>query len=230
MLIKEIIANIRGILSHGPASDDSKISERQVYFILKYLRAKLIKQKADKYNFISDFNYQYIECLPLELAPDGECECYESGCMVLKSTWKVPRIIVNRNQYMLKGIFTQGGVEIFSATEQELRRYKYSKTKLGKLTYEIRNEYLYVRGTERLKVVKIDGAVFEDPVDINIPGACGDNTVCFDPDITDFPLDMELVEAINKMTYDEIFNVMMRIPNDNENNAKDDTEVTNRKK
>lgn len=229
MLIKEIISNIRGILSRGPVSDDTKISERQVYFILKYLRAKLIKQKADKYNYISDFNYQYIDCLPLELAPDGECECYDSGCKVLKSTWKVPRIIVNRNQLMTKGIFTQAGVEIFPATEQDLKRFKYSKTKLGKFTYEIRNDYLYVRGTERLKVVKLT-AIFEDPFEANIPGACGDDVSCFDPETTDFPLDMELVEAINKLTYDEIFNVMMRVSGDNENNAADDNVITSNRR
>lgn len=223
MLVKELVAHITGILSHGPKASDSKISERQVYFILKFLRAKLIKQKADKYNYISDFNYQSLECLPLVLAPDGECECYDNGCKVLKSEWKIPRIIVNRNQLMLKGIFTQAGVEIFPATEQELKRYKYSKTKLGKFTYEIKNGYLYVRGTERLKVIKLT-AIFEDPLDINIEGACGQDTVCFDPDITDFPIDLELVDTINKMTYEEIFNVMMKVPNDMERNAEDDTE------
>lgn len=224
MLVKEIIANLTGILSHGPMADDSKLSERQIYFILLYLRAKLIKQKADKYHYISDFNYQYIDCLPLVQAPDGECECYEDGCVVLKSEWKVPKIIVNRNQLMLKGIFTQGGVEIFAATEQESKRFKYSRTKTGKFTYEIRNGYLIVRGTQRLKVVKLT-AIFEDPLAINIAGACGENVLCFDPETSDFPLDLELVEAINKLTYEELFNVMMRIPNDIENNAKDDTEI-----
>ena len=224
MLIKEIISNIRGVLSHGPASSDSRISERQVYFIIKYLRAKLIKQKADKYHYISDFNYQTFECLPLELVPEDNCPCYARECKVLKSTFKLPVILNNRNQLMLKGLWTQGGEKINYATSDEIKRFKYSKTKKEALTFEIINNYLYVRADPRLKVVKLT-AIFEDPVEINLPSACGENVLCFDPETMEFPLDMELVEALNKLTYEELFNVMLRIPVDTESNSKDDIEV-----
>jgi hypothetical protein len=232
MLVKELVSHIINVLNHGPAADDSRISERQVYFILKYLRAKLIKQKADKYNYISPFNYQTLECLPLVQGTFSECECFDEGCVILRSEWKIPNIIVNRNQLMLKGIFTQSGEEIYPATDQDIKRFKYSKTKNkpGRYTYEIKNNYLFVRGDDRLKVVKFTG-ILEDPLEANIPGACGDGiTDCFNPETMNFPIDLELTEAICKMTYDEIFNVMMRIPIDNENDAKDNLNVENRSK
>lgn len=220
-LLSEHIAHIKTVLSRGAASDNTRFSDRQIYFMLKYLRAKLLKQKFDKYHYVSPFNYQTITCIPLSLVSANEgCECYDDGCQVLKSQYEIPRVIVNRNQMMLE-VFTQSGELISLLRESEAKRAKYSKTKNKGYTYEIINNYLYVRGDHRLKVIKIVG-IFEDPMEVNIPGACGEGVVqCFDPYSDDFPLDLELTDAINKLAYEELIKLMQVMPEDIENNSKD---------
>ena len=42
----------------------------------------------------------------------------------------------------------------------------------------------------------------------------------------DFPLDLDLTTYLNKMTYEELYGIMMKIPQDNNNNAKDDIKVS----
>ena len=69
-LLSEHIAHIKSVLSRGAESDDSRYSDRQIYFLLRYLRAELFKQKLDKYNYVSPFNYQTIPCIPLELVTE----------------------------------------------------------------------------------------------------------------------------------------------------------------
>jgi len=220
-LLSEHIAHIKSVLSKGAESDNSRYSDRQIYFLLKYLRAELLKQKLDKYHFVSPFNYQTIPCIELEKVDENEgCECYSTGCLILKSKYALPRVIVNRNQLLLK-IWTPAGIVVDYATNDEVKRAKYSKTKNSGYTYEIINNYIYVRGNLSLEALKVR-AIFTDPLEVNIPGACGDNQTCFDPYTEDFPLDLEMTRALNKMSYEELVGVMSKMKEDMENNSNDE--------
>jgi len=222
-LLSEHIAHIKSVLSRGAESDDSRYSDRQIYFLLRYLRAELFKQKLDKYNYVSPFNYQTIPCIPLELVTEDEgCECYSTDCVVLRTVSEIPRPIVNRKQMFLK-VWTQGGVSIDPASSDDVKYAKYSKIKKNLLSYEVINNRIYVKGTTTLKALKIR-ALFADPLAVNIPGACGDGeSVCFDPYTDEFPLDLEMTRAMNKLSYEELVDIMAKMPEDVDNDSLDTT-------
>lgn len=239
-LLSEHIAHIKSVLSRGAESDDSRYSDRQIYFLLRYLRAELFKQKLDKYNYVSPFNYQTIPCIPLELVTEDEgCECSShrhygnhdglfketwnsTDCVILRTVSEIPRPIVNRKQMFLK-VWTQGGVSIDPASSDDVKYAKYSKIKKNLLSYEVINNRIYVKGTTTLKALKIR-ALFADPLAVNIPGACGDGeVVCFDPYTDEFPLDLEMTRAMNKLTYEELVDIMAKMPEDVDNDSLDTT-------
>ena len=53
MLIGEIIGHIKTILNNGPEPRTYRFNDKSIYFIIKYLRAVLIRNKATKDYFIS---------------------------------------------------------------------------------------------------------------------------------------------------------------------------------
>ena len=228
-LLQEHIYHIKNVLSNGPVSDDFKISDEQVYFILKYARAKLIKDKFDKYHYINIANYQTIDCLKLELVPEINCPCFTNDCKVLRSKCELPRVITGRNGLLIQGIYDLSGNVISETSKSKLQYYKYSKTKQNRVSYYILNNHLYIQNADRLKAVSIT-ALFEDPLALSSGlgecNSCGDNGSCYDPYTMDFPLDLDLTTYLNKMTYEELYGIMMKIPQDNNNNAKDDIKVS----
>jgi hypothetical protein len=70
MTQKEIIYNIRNLVSQGRTSSFEKLSDRQLAFIIDYYRAFLIRNDIEKGRRINDAILQVFD---LELTPD-ECE------------------------------------------------------------------------------------------------------------------------------------------------------------
>lgn len=223
-LLQEHIYHIKNVLSNGPVSDDFKLSDEQVYFILKFIRAKLLKDKFDKYHYINISNYQTIDCLQLELVKDINCPCFTNECYVLRSKCELPRIITGRNGLLIQGIYDLSGNVISETSKTKLQYVKYSKTKKDKVSYFILNNKLHIQNKDRLKAVSIT-ALFEDPLSLSNLGGCNscgeNNTSCYDPSTMDFPLDADLTTYLNKMAYEELYNIMMKLPQDNINDSKD---------
>lgn len=227
MLISEHVQHIKNVLSGGTSSDDFKIPDRQIYFVLKYLRAKLIRTRVDRYNYINDYNYQTIDCLPLELVKVKNCnDCVEidNECYVLQSKCELPKIISNRNQMLIDKVTTVLGEEdnyFQGETINKLTTYSKYRKSPQKLFYEIYNKRLRVYGSTVLEAVSFK-ALFEDPLKLADLNCCSGDDPCFDPDTDDFPLEADLADLLHKMTYEELLKIMMRLPQDLENDAKDE--------
>ena len=86
---------IQNILNRGMISDDTLLSNRLIAHTLKQVRARLLKMKLDKKDYMSDYNYQKI-CIPLDLFPFHNCECIEDldECLLLRSVNTLPEPIV----------------------------------------------------------------------------------------------------------------------------------------
>jgi len=223
MKINEAISRLKILLENGIASDDTILSNRFLYSILKTLRTKRIRQKLDSYFFLSPFYYNTIDCVPLTLGKFADCPCFTNDCFILRSKYKIPKIMSTRNKLAIKAVTTITG-QIISETSPTQDEYKkYTRTKKEGIFYFIHNDYLYITGTTTLKVITLT-AIFENPIDLSGINACdteGNNlpNVCFEPKSSDFPIDEDLFDDIENMALEKLYKTL-RVPNDSENNAK----------
>lgn len=171
MKINEAISRLRVLLENGIASDDNQLSNRFLYSILKTLRTKRIRQKLDSILYLSPFYYNTIDCLPLELGKFADCPCFTNDCYILRSKYKIPKVISTRNKLAIKAITTIKGTSLYETTPTKDEYKKFSRTKKEGLFYFIHNGYLYVIGSTTLKVVTFT-AIFENPLDLAGINAC----------------------------------------------------------
>jgi len=224
MKINEAISRLRVILKNGIASDDNTLSNRFLYSILKTLRTKRIRQKLDSYLYLSPFYFLTIDCLPLELGKFADCPCFTNDCYILRSKYKLPKIMSTRNKLAIKAVNTLNG-DILSESSPTKEEYKkYTRTKKNELSYFIHNNYLFIKGSTTLKVVSIT-AIFENPLDLASITAVDCNgtplaITCFNPTTQDFPIDEDLFDDVENMALEKLMKTMIKLPEDNENNAK----------
>ena len=225
--IREHISMISTILSNGVPSDDFQFSDQQIYFIIKAVRAALLKQKIDKGKYISPYNYQTIPCFQLELATIEDCECYTANCKGLQSICNMPGIITSDKGLIVEGVYTINSnkpTRLSPLRFDEYRLSQYSKTMQDVKGWFIPDNKLHVVGFDRLKAVKIR-ALFDDPFEVlnlAISCACNDDgsALCLDPYDAEFPLDEDLSRTMWSMTYEDILKVAMRVNPDILNNAR----------
>lgn len=223
MKINEAISRLRVILKNGIASDDNTLSSRFLYSILKTLRAKRIRQKLDSYFYLSPFYYSTIDCVPLELGHFTDCPCFTNDCFILRSKYKIPKVMSTRNKLAIKSVNTLTGKIISESSPTKEEYKKYTRTKKDELAYFIHNNYLFIKGSTTLKVISIT-AIFENPLDLASINACdtegNELGPCYDPTTQDFPIDEDLFDDVENMALEKLVKTMLKMPEDNENNSK----------
>lgn len=226
MIINEAISRLQIKLNRGVPSDDSRYSDEFLYSLLKTMRSKRLRQKLDQSVYLSDFNYNTIPCLPLELGHFSDCPCFTDDCFILRSTVQLPKIMSFRTSIAVKYVTTIDGQTLthtsFSANKYDKHR-KVQATD-DNLRYFIHNNYLYVVGSTTLKVVTLT-AIFEDPLELNGINACDTEGnpipgTCFNPKTEDFPLESELYDDVESMIMETLLKHVEITPQDNENNSK----------
>jgi hypothetical protein len=220
--INDHIAHIQTILNAGVPSDDKKLSDEHIYHLMKTVRGRLIYEKQNKNYKISDFNFSYIGCLPLEETTLHDCHCIPPGCFVLASKEVFPKVVSWRNNLMMHVTTVEGE----TIPQIDLKKYQYNhlrKTQLSKFGWFIHNGRLIIVGDLRLCVVSVK-FVAEDPLEvanINLCDTEGNDlgVPCYDPTEDEFPMDIDMVEIMYKLIFEEL-KIAYSMPQDNENNAK----------
>lgn len=228
MKLDEAIARLRVALARGIPSDDDRYSDRYIYSEFKTTRALAIYQKLNKYHSVSQYNYNTIDCLELELGQYSDCPCYTDDCYILRSVNPLPEIVSYKDGLAIEGVYTINGKEITYMQQKKSKFKEFRRTGHKDLFYFIHNDYLYVLGSTKLKVVSMT-AVFVDPTELADMEACEDPNnpvVCYDPYAEDFPIDEELFNTIESMILAKHMQYDERMEVDNENNARD-TQITN---
>lgn len=220
MIINEHISHLQSMVNHGNPSDDNRLEDEHVYHLMKMYRSRLIHDKQNKFYKLSPFSYQTIACLPLIQEELNDCDCFETGCLVLKSKCDIPKTLSYRNNTILKITSIDGRtIPVTSITKETYKKYR--KTSINKFGWFIHNNKLIVVGDLRLKVVTLTG-IFEDPLALKDVCSCDDGAIsapCFDPLEDDFPIDIELVPIMYKLILEDL-GLMYKYPEDNENNSK----------
>jgi len=212
---------IKNLLNHGPASDDFNYSDRLIAHFLQVARAKLIEQKADKYNFIAEQSYQDL-CVDLELSNyHGCCGAAELDCKIMKSTLEIPKFLNSRWGNFLKVTDLEGTViPELNLTQSKLSKYGLAPSTTG---WFLSNNHIYIVNNKMLTKILLN-ALFDDPDSVhkkNCPDQ-PDGSTCVSFLNTEFPIDSDLVSPMYELV---IKFLMLTSANDLENNARDTQKV-----
>ena len=212
--INEHMYSIRGIISRGVSSDDSRITNSLIEHSLNMARATLLKQRMDKFDDISESNYQPI-CITLQDSNPTECSLpftLPNECMVKKSTAKIPLRITARWGSPSRVRFLDGR-RIGNLTQAQAFDAQYSLSRPDlKASYFFQEQYLYILGDKNLKKVRL-WDLFEDPKDADDISSCPVDTEAW-------PIDSDLVIPLYQLTL-QLMGIAYNFPEDAMNDARD---------
>lgn len=202
-------------------SDDSLYTDELLYSILKDARNTLLERDSKKFTKDSEFHKQTI-CMPLIIDNYHDCNCLpnEIKCKILKSKYKLPKVITGRNKEMIRVLTIDGYNHIPFIFSTDLKNLKYTKTKSKTIKYGITNNNLIIFNNLQLKVVLIEG-IFEDPLELNKITFCNDNgdeESCYDLNTSEFPLKGSLNLPMYQLSLD-LLKIPLQIKEDDTNNT-----------
>src|SRR5690606_10008233 len=89
MTIAELIYNVRMEIKDFK-SDDIKLSDRNIEFLINFLRVKLIRQDVQKNKSVSPNYEQSLGVIDLEVVDTSEDSDYKTGSNILRSIKEIP--------------------------------------------------------------------------------------------------------------------------------------------
>lgn len=228
MLTREIIQRIQSLYSKGVQSDDTRLSKRHIYNKLISVRSRLIYQKVNKKQKLSQWAYQTLPCVELIKAPIQECHCITKDCKVLRTKYKLPKPISSISKDIIQSVATLDGSKIFNETTFETEKYNNGNKYTGKNpSYYIRNEYLYLTNIKTLEVITITG-LFDNPSEVEeYPSYCTDDIKdCLECNCKsimdkDFPIDSDLIEPMIELSLKELIEIFNNNREDQTNDTRD---------
>ena len=236
MKISEIIQRVQSLYSKGVQSDDTRLSARHIYSKILTARARLITQKVNKRQKVSQWNFQTLNCVELIKAEPYECPCLPAiGCVILRTKEPLPNPLTGLNDgHMLQSVTSLEGSIIFSETNWVDKKYKKgNKYTANKPDYFIRNNYLYITTKKGPKAISITG-LFEDPLEAeSYPGICGtgegcrestpqdDCPDCVSPLDKSLPIDKDMIGTLVEITAQELISMFSQGREDLSNDSID---------
>lgn len=225
MLIGEIIQRFVSTYSHGIGSKDRSLSDRHIYSACRTGRSAVLRQRANKHQNISDWNYQTLSCI--DLAPHRVNKLVQS-VVVLRSVNKIPQVISSLGGPLIQSMYSLDGSARYDSTTFSTAKYEIGNkfTALKPKGY-IKDNHLTLTILKHLDVVTMT-ALFEDPLEAALftSSLCEENCVdclCKSAYDYDFHLDADLVDRVLVLARTELLAVFGQMREDKNNNASDDT-------
>ena len=227
MLNSEIIQRVKSLYSKGVQSDDSRLTSRHIYNKLLSVRSRLMSQKVNKNQLLSQWSYQLLPCVELIKAPLHECPCLpDSKCVILRSKYRLPSPIPSISKDVIQYVTTLDGLTKFDRTTFENEKYsKGNKFTSKDSNYYIKDGYLYITHKKSLEVVTLSG-LFNDPLEaMYFPSYCEDNCKdCKDCESNldkHFYIDSDLLEPLIEITLGELIEMFSQMREDQTNDSRD---------
>lgn len=221
--VGEAIQRVQSIYSKGVQSKDTRLTDRHIYSCLCSARSTILKQVANKNQFISIWNYQTLPCIEMELAPLHECPQAPQGKTFLRSKYALPQIVSSISGSLMQDITTLDNSLVFDLKTFESFKYdKGKKYTSNKPTYFFRNKFIYLTVVRILSAVPVV-AIFHDPVAAYFHPSCNecDECLCKEPYDIDFPIDGELLPGVLQLAYQEALQLFIQMKEDKLNDASD---------
>jgi hypothetical protein len=193
MKIGEIIGLIRGPIKLY--SDDSvNYSDEHLYksFIAKY--SALLSRKMNQHQLSPDYTRQ-VYCIPMVKSKLHNCECFDIGCTVMKSTIKIPSSISGRVGSLKVTSFDNK--EMFQLTPNELKAVAQDGVKRRLGFWSLYDGHIVV-WNKPYETIIVEG-VFSDPTEFI--ELC--DTECKDLLEMAYPGDLEIISAAIDMVVNQ---------------------------
>jgi len=215
----EIVRNLRNIINDQ--ADDRRISDRQLSFIIGYIRAELIRQDKDKNRPFPNGVIQSLGCIKIIPVDPSECGC--TGKYIYRTKCEIPSLLsISRGSGLVYvgSIDKLHGFQINSKASSRWSAFNRYTAK-GLRAFE-RDKYVYITGDVPcgMEEITIEG-VFEDPLEVAEFRDSKDNK-CFDIRTDNYPMSAHHIRTLNEMILAGELNIKLMIPDDKTNNADKD--------
>jgi hypothetical protein len=167
-------------------------------------------------------------CLPMELVGADECDVNSKCDTILRSKVMIPTPLDLHTKVSITKVKPLSITSVpFNFTTKERIPYL-SESKFNNAMYAFLdpNDYIYVLSNSDNKLLEcltVTG-VFENPLELkNFHNCCNCtsiDTICFNEDTTDYPLQPHLIDLIRREIVSELVD-RLNIPEDKENNSID---------
>lgn len=229
MLLEEVLQRVHSAYSRGVQSKDTRLTSRHIYSATCTARNILLGQQVDRNYTISQWSYQPLPCIRLIKSSFIECNIkVPDGCSVLRSEYKIPKIISAKGKDMIQSISTLNGEIELYRTSFSTRKYasgnKYTAKSFRFLIY---NGYIYITIAEELKAITMSAA-WDSPVEAYLyPEFCNsESSVCKDIFEMEYPLDGDLILPMIQIATKELILLLKQMTEDRSNNASDDSSTS----
>jgi len=229
---REVIGAFRTLVGDKTQlSDDIGWSSRLIYYYILRYRAKLIREKVLRNRELSHWNYQTIDCIPLEKASLSECPCPpKPGCNWLKIKYPIPKPL-----HRLKSVTSKDGQVTYTFVEWERLKNKITsrisaQARKAYYTIKTRNNgtYVYLYNDNFKKHITVTG-IFENPLEVQYYYDCEGNVEpCKNPLDEEFILDPDLLPIVYDLAFAQI-NRAKQMGTDNINDDFDNVTATETK-
>ncbi len=199
---KEIISTIRNHFD-SPLSDDNKLSERWVLFVLEKLRAAILYEDLKSRKIVNDHNKQTIS-VPFIETDENFCDCdgdNKSVCKILRSRCSIPKIIDNT----IFDISSPSGRLQYEVVDPSAIKYK-SISRISANQKKIfvffrtlsDGQYLYLANSPFIDKALLV-ALFEEPMKAKQFNCCENELPSCNPLDEEFVIDDRLVPRLTDM-------------------------------
>jgi hypothetical protein len=216
MTLKEIAYNILNLYRGGRSSNNEYISLSQIEFNIKYYRAMLLRRDFVKNGLISRHSEQSLGCIELEKVNASQCCSLPLDCDVVRTVVDIPRTIRYNFQDAVTHVSDPSGIITIPVVDPLTVQFlPYDRfTKNTRKAYMIEDR-LYIYNPGGMDTINIRG-VFEDPEEV-AKFEC-DGSDCYD-DSANFPLPMDMVQAITDGLAKGTFMMIAQTLTDTENDT-----------
>lgn len=218
MTINQLVYNIRNQIKQS-RPDDVNISDRQVEFMISYIREKLIVQQLQKGRSISSNIKQDLGQVAVQQVDKADGSIV-IGRSILRTVDKIPQPIELDQMDLITYV---GGLDKQSAypfkTKANARWNKYNKYASKEPLAYYSNGYIYITDctNPNLEYINIEG-VFNNPRDVHKFKFPNGNP-CYNPDTDNYPISGRMIDTMNDLIKTKELNVFLQIAEDSTNNA-----------
>jgi hypothetical protein len=208
--LKQLNYNIRNQIRAGILSDDERIQQEQVDFIIHYVRALFIKQSLDKKQTIDPVIYQSV-CIDLDLVDKSECPEIKTNCIILRSKLTIPNILrLNHGLGIIEVTAVDGSQSYPVISLSRARWSKYNKYTGSVKRVFFKNNYLYMLNDVYQEKLSLT-AIYTNPVDANSQSCT--------PDMDEYPIPVDMIDGLTNYITRNILMLSLLVKSDEANDS-----------
>jgi len=195
MTLNEIAYNLLNLIRGGRSNHDEHLSLDQIKFNIKHYRAMFLRRDFARNGLTTRHVEQDLGCLEVAPVDASRCCNLPIGCTIYKTKLEVPKTVRFNFRDAITYIGDVTGLGTIPMVEPHIVQWlPYDKYTNKKMKAFMIDNFIYIHNAKGLEYINVRG-VFEDPEDLRLYN-CGTD-VCYDDSATNFPIPMDMIQAIN---------------------------------